>query len=83
MDIRFDADAAEQLLSQMDRYCRGVQEETRDLLDIMRSSDGWDDNQKKAFETNITELANDLNHALMMEADYMRAFDQRIRELRG
>ena len=83
MDIKFDAAAAEQLIKQMDKYCRGVQEETRDLLDIMKSSGGWNDNQKKAFESNINELAGDLNQALRMEADYMKTYDQRVRELRG
>lgn len=83
MDIKFDATAAEQLIKQMDKYCRGVQKETRDLLDIMKTSGGWNDNQKKAFESNINELAGDLNRALKLEADYMRTFDQRVRELRG
>ncbi len=83
MDIKFDADAAEQLIKQMDKYCRGVQKETKDLLDAVRSSGGWDDYQKKAFESNIIELAGDLNQALSLEADYMRTFDQRVRELRG
>ena len=83
MDIKFDATAAEQLIKQMDKYCRGVQKETRDLLDIMKTSGGWSDNQKKAFESNINELAGDLNQALRMEADYMKTYDQRVRELRG
>ena len=83
MDIKFDAAAAEQLIKQMDKYCRGVQKETRDLLDIMKNSSGWNDNQKKAFESNINELAGDLNQALRMEADYMKTYDQRVRELRG
>lgn len=83
MDIKFDVTAAEQLIKQMDKYCRGVQKETRDLLDIMNTSGGWDDNQKKAFESNINELAGDLNQALRMEADYMKTYDQRVRELRG
>ena len=83
MDIKFDAAAAEQLIKQMDKYCRGVQKETRDLLDIMKTSSGWNDNQKKAFESNINELAGDLNQALRMEADYMKTYDQRVRELRG
>ena len=83
MDIKFDAAAAEQLIKQMDKYCRGVQKETRDLLDMMKSSGGWNDNQKKAFESNINELAGDLNQALRLEADYMKTYDQRVRELRG
>ena len=83
MDIKFDVVAAEQLIKQMDIYCRGVQKETRDLLDIMKSSGGWDDNQKKAFDSNINELAAELNQALRMEADYMKTYDQRVRELRG
>ena len=83
MDIKFDASAAEQMIKQMDKYCRGIQKETKDLLDIMKTSGRWNDNQKKVFESNINELASDLNQALNLEADYMRTFDQRVRELRG
>lgn len=83
MDIKFDASAAEQMIKQMDKYCRGIQKETKDLLDIMKTSGRWNDNQKKVFESNINELASDLNQALKLEADYMRTFDQRVRELRG
>ena len=32
MDVRFNADAAERLLQQMDVYCSGIQKETKELL---------------------------------------------------
>ncbi len=83
MDIKFDASAAEQLLVQMDTYCRGIQKETKDLLAMMKDSGQWNDNQEKAFRSNITEIAKDLNQALRLEGEYMRTYHQRVQELRG
>lgn len=83
MDIKFDARAAERLLQQMDLYCSGIQKETKDLLVILKNSGQWDDNQMKAFQANITEIAKDLNQALILEGDYMRTYYQRVQELRG
>ena len=83
MDIKFDAQAAEQLLLQMDIYCSGIQKETKELLAILKNSGQWNDNQMKAFQTNITEIAKDLNQALILEGDYMRTYYQRVQELRG
>lgn len=83
MDVRFNADAAERLLQQMDLYCSGIQKETKELLATLKSSSDWNDNQMKAFHANITELAKDLNKALMLEGEYMRTYYQRVKELRG
>ena len=83
MDIKFDAQAAEVLLRQMDIYCSGIQKETKELLAILKNSGQWNDNQMKAFQTNITEIAKDLNQALILEGDYMRTYYQRVQELRG
>ena len=83
MDIKFDAPAAERLLQNMDKYCSGIQKETKDLLAIMKSSGLWNDNQMKAFQANITEIAKDLNQALILEGEYMRTYYQRVQELRG
>ena len=83
MDVWFNADAAERLLQQMDLYCSGIQKETKELLASLKSSSDWDDNQMKAFHANITELARDLNKALMLEGEYMRTYYQRVKELRG
>ena len=83
MDVRFNADAAERLLQQMDLYCSGIQKETKELLATLKSSSDWDDNQMKAFHANIIELAKDLNKALTLEGEYMRTYYQRVKELRG
>ena len=83
MDIRFDASAAERLLQQMDIYCTGIQKETKDILAILKYSGQWNDNQMKAFQANIMEIAQDLNQALILEGDYMRTYYQRVQELRG
>lgn len=83
MDIKFNASAAEQLITQMDFYCSGIVRETRDLLNIVEDTKLWSDNQKQAFQNNIKALAQDLNKALSLESDYMRTFKQRVNELRG
>ncbi len=83
MDIKFDAAAAEKLIQQMDKYCSGMQKETRALLDVLKNPGDWKDNQMQAFQANMTELAKDLQQALTLEGDYLRTYDQRVRELRG
>lgn len=81
MDIKFDAVAAKQLIRRMDWYCSGIQKEARDLLDISSGSKEWNDQQAKAFQNNIVEIANDLNKVLFFESDYIRTFYQRVMEL--
>lgn len=83
MDVLFDAKTAERLIKQMDAYCSSIEKETRALLNIVNSSEEWKDHQKDAFQININELAKDLNFALKLESDYMKAFYQRVMELRG
>lgn len=82
MDVKFDTGAAERLIRQMDRYCSGIQKETRELLAIMKKPGEWKDNQMRAFQMNIHEIAKDLNQALALESEYMRTFYQRIMELK-
>ena len=83
MDVRFDTNAAEQLIREMDKYCSGVQKEMKKLLLILNDSGEWKDNQMRAFQTNIRELATDLNQALSFESEYMRTYQKRVLELRG
>ena len=83
MGIKFDAVVAEQLIQQIDKYCSGMQKEARDLLAIMKDPGEWQDNQMRAFQNNITEIAKDLNLALALESEYLRTFHQRVKELRG
>ena len=82
MDVRFNANAAESLIRQMDKYCSGIQKETKALLDILNSAGDWNDNQKKAFQTNVIEIAKDLEKALVLESNYMNTFSQRVDEIR-
>lgn len=83
MDVKFNAVAAEQLIQQMGIYCSGIQNETRSVLEVLKDSGEWNDNQMKAFQNNMMELAEDLNKALSLESEYMRIFHQRVKELRG
>ena len=82
-EIRFDSGAAEQLLTEMNIYCSGIQKETRDVLEILKTADVWNDRQKKAFGVNMSEIAKDLNQTLKLESEYMKTFFQRVQELRG
>ena len=82
MDIKFNAQAAMQLVQQMDKYCTGIQKEAKEMLTILKTSGQWDDNQMKAFQANINELAKDLDQTLALESDYMRTYYQRVQELR-
>ena len=81
MTVKFNAHAAKQLVKQMDKYCRSVQREAKELLNIFKSSDDWKDNQRIAFQANIDEIAKDLNQALILQSDYVNTFDKRIKEL--
>ena len=83
MEIKFDAAAAEVLLQEMQKYCSSIQKEARDILDIVNSSDKWNDNQNQAFQNNVYELAKDLNKTLSFESEYMRTFYERVVELKG
>ncbi len=82
MDTRFDANAANRLLDQMNNYCFGIIQETRDLMEIMNNTPEWNDNQRKAFQNNVVELTKDLKTGLTLESEYMRTFHQRVNELR-
>ncbi len=83
METKFDANAAEVLLQEMNKYCLGIQKETRAILETVNLLDNWNDNQKKAFQNNINELAKDLNKTLSFESEYMKVFYERIIELKG
>lgn len=83
MDVKFDANAANQLISQMNNYCAGIMQENRGLMEIMNSTPEWNDNQTKAFKNNLMELSKDLKTALSLESEYMKTFKQRVNELRG
>lgn len=83
MSVTFDARAAEQLIQQMSRYCSGVHKETRALLDVTKDNVDWNDNQAKAFQANVMELAKDLNKVLFLESEYLKTYQERVRELKG
>ncbi len=83
MDVKFDLQSATQLIKQMDKYCSSIINDTKEISRIVNSLNGWDDNQRDAFETNLKYLKEDLNIALKMEIDYMKTYEQRVKELRG
>lgn len=82
MDIKFDVKAAERLLQEMDKYCSAVQKGARDILSLMDKNNKWQDNQSRAFQANIHEIAKDLEQALRLESEYMRTYKQRVNELK-
>lgn len=81
--MKFDANAANQLIYQMNSYCAGIMQETRGLMEIMNNIPEWNDNQTKAFKNNVAAITKDLKRALSLESEYMRTFHQRVNELRG
>lgn len=83
MDVNFNIDSAMKLLSEMNKYCSGIQKETQELISILKNTDNWNDNQKITLQSNIYNIAKDLNNALRLESEYMRIFSERINELRG
>ena len=83
MSVKFDANAAERLIYQMDIYCTSLQKEALDLLDILELSGDWTDSQHKVFYEHIKEISGDLVKALKMQDSYIKIFSKRIKELRG
>lgn len=83
MDIKFDSVVAKRLIQQMDKYCSCIEKEAKELLAVMKNSGEWQDNQMRAFQMNINEIAKDLNLALNLESEYIRTFYQRVTELGG
>lgn len=83
MTTRFDLHAAEKLISEMDMCCTNIQNEARNLLMMVDEPSDWNDPQFFAFQSNINEIAKDMNTALKLEGDYMKTFYKRITELRG
>ena len=81
MDVIFDKNAAEELISQMGMYCTDIVKESRDILDMLNSSDSWKDRQRSAFQNNMEVLSKDMEKVLTLESDYMRTFIQRVKEL--
>lgn len=83
MDVKFDENAADQLISQINHYCSGILQETCGLKELMNNVPQWNDNQSKAFRNNVEELAKALKTVLSLESEYMRTFYHRVTELRG
>lgn len=81
MDVRFDVDAAERLLDEMDSYCSVIEREAKTLI-YTDPQNYWDDYQTKAFQANLLEIANDLNDILKLEGEYMRTYYERIQDLK-
>lgn len=83
MDIKFNADSAEELVKKMDSYCTAIFYDAKELLDIVEYNGEWDDSQNKYFYETISAISEDLCQALQMESDYRNLFSERIAELRG
>ena len=82
MDVKFDSMAAQQLLMNMDRFCREIQGDTKALLHTVDDAYNWKDPQNMAFQRNIYDVARDLEIALKVESEYMRTYASKVKELR-
>lgn len=83
MAVRFDAHAAEAMIERINNSCSEIEREAYNMMEIVQGIGGWDDDQKQAFINSIHVIAEDLNKVLALESDYMRLYDQRVRELMG
>jgi len=83
LEIRFDANVAEILIKQMDEYCVIMNQETVNLLETLNLSGQWDDSQKAVFNDDVIVISKGLSKAMQMQTEYMKVFQERIRELKG
>lgn len=83
MDFGFDSAAAERLLKQMEKYSVGIQKESRALKRMMDDKCEWDDYQKKAFNSNINAIMQELDMIQAKEDEYRSIFANKIKELQG
>lgn len=83
MDILFDKLVAVQLMSKINGCCNSMVKDTRELMTLLKQADTWNDYQKQAFESNVIEIAKDLNQALKQEDEYIKTYNQRVQELGG
>ena len=83
MDILFDNTEAEKLVMQMDKYCTGVSKESRELKNIINEKAEWNDNQRRAFRSNIEVIMKELNVIIKQQDEYMGIFKQKIKDLQG
>lgn len=82
MDVRFDLNAANYLIAQMNSYCMDMQREATDILDILEFSGKWDDSQMRQFHGNILDISKELIQAMQLENEYMNVFRERVEELK-
>lgn len=83
MAVRFDARAASAMIERINNSCSQIEMNAVKLIEIIQNISGWDDDQKKAFIVNVQVIVEDLNKVLALEGDYMRMYDQRVKELIG
>ena len=81
MDVRFDKGVANQLVRDLNESCDTMLHETQALIRLLKLSMTWNDYQKKAFETNLNDIAMDLQSVLNSEEEYIEEYKNRVREL--
>ncbi len=82
MSVIVDITLAEKLVSNMDSCCREIQKETKELLMLLNDMTDWKDNQAVIFKKYCTEIVKDLSVILKMEGNYLKMYDNKIKELR-
>jgi len=83
MDIRFDKAVATRLVRTLNDSCDTMLRETQTLMQLLKQSTAWNDYQKEAFETNLNDIAMDLQSVLNSEESYMEEYKNRVIELGG
>lgn len=83
MDVKFDLNSAQQLISSMCNYCNSIQQDAVDVLKLIDSSPQWKDQQHQHFCDSVRLICSDLDKALRLESDYLKVYQERVKELRG
>lgn len=80
MDVKFNVGAATRLISDMNRNCNDIVNETRELLNV-KNAEKWKDSQSVKFSKKMDSVANELNIALRYESEYLETYRNRVVEL--
>lgn len=82
MEIKFDNQAAHELIIRMDQFCRSIENNGKELLSIISDTNSnWNDKQFDAFRNSIEALIGDLDRILKLDGEFITTFAERVKEL--
>ncbi len=81
MDVKFDRTEAINLLKNMDLFCGRIYRETKELINLTKYSDDWDDRQSESFDQEMQMISMGIRKSLGQQKEYMKVFYEKINEL--